>query len=696
MNMGFALVSRIAASTAGVFAVLLSLACAAQATTETLSGTFAGPTEDGGHIQASFTCAGTPTCSGQYTAVLRDGICTNTFQLAGSFVMSGLALGQSGALQGTVALEGAEFQVVPRTDGSCEVGPGGTQPIAFGYTATWNASSGTGSLAIGLDSGMTLPGTIRRDGTGTAPSGDATQVSGGFAGPVDTGGRVDIVFTCSGAPTCTGQYSLDETDPGCSNRLVLSGALVMSGLELANSGPVHGMFTLDGADYYTDRRSDGTCGVGARAPAALPFTGSWNAEAGTGAFTVAIPDAMLSGTFKADIARPPPVFPMTVSSSITATTATASAAIQYRPQDVGSEGKVYVFAVAPATIVKGGNGAKAMRIGFAKGAAAKADAPVACVLAQLSQAGDMVAVTADQLQAYLTGVFSAQGASVTILNGVPTVTVAGATFYVGYGASGSAMIDGGINRSAVTIPGSLACEPGPPQKGWWWNPLEDGRGFSLEVRGNNIFFAAFLYDVSGRSTWYVSTGPVSLDGSYYAGDLLSARGGQALGGAYPGFPTLASVGRVTITFNNASTGTVVWPGGTVPIQRFNIVPGGLNLAPVAGQPENGWWWNEAEAGRGFFMEWQGGNLDIAGYMYDDAGNSVWYLTTGPIGGTATARTFSGNWWSFGGGQALTGPWKPNTRLSDNVAPVTIQFNGPDKATMTLPNGRVANLYRHRF
>ncbi|MCM2329295.1 MAG: hypothetical protein NDI88_15560, partial [Lysobacter sp.] len=252
------------------------------------------------------------------------------------------------------------------------------------------------------------------------------------------------------------------------------------------------------------------------------------------------------------------------------------------------------------------------------------------------------------------------------------------------------------NRSAVTVPGSLVCEPGPPETGWWWNPAEDGRGFSLEVQGNNIFFAAFLYDVSGRSTWYVSTGPVSLDGSYYSGDLLSASGGQTLGGAYPGFPTLASVGRVTITFNNSSTGTVVWPGGTVPIQRFNIVPGGLNLDPVPGEPQNGWWWNEQEAGRGFFMEWQGGNLDIAGYMYDDAGNSVWYLTTGPIGGSSTARSFSGKWWSFGGGQTLTGPWKPNARLSDNVAPVTIQFNGTDTATMTLPNGRTTSLKRHRF
>jgi hypothetical protein len=216
------------------------------------------------------------------------------------------------------------------------------------------------------------------------------------------------------------------------------------------------------------------------------------------------------------------------------------------------------------------------------------------------------------------------------------------------------------------------------------------------VQGRNIFFASFLYDISGRSTWYVSTGPVSLDGSLYNGDLLSARGGQTLGGAYPGVPTLTSVGPVTMAFDDASHGTLVWPGGAVPIERFNIVPNGLNLPPVAGEPESGWWWNEQEAGRGFFLEWQGGNLDIAGYMYDEAGNSTWYLTTGIIGGTEAARSFGGNWWSFGNGQTLTGPWKPNTRLSDNVAPVTIQFSGPDTAFMTLPNGRTTSLRRHRF
>ena len=102
------------------------------------------------------------------------------------------------------------------------------------------------------------------------------------------------------------------------------------------------------------------------------------------------------------------------------------------------------------------------------------------------------------------------------------------------------MINGGTNRSVVSLPGPVACMPQPPQTGWWWNPAEDGRGFSIEVRGNNIFFASFLYDVSGRSTWYVSTGPVSLDGSLYSGDLLSAKNGQTLGGSYPGFPALTN------------------------------------------------------------------------------------------------------------------------------------------------------------
>jgi hypothetical protein len=514
-------------------------------------------------------------------------------------------------------------------------------------------------------------------------------------------GSVEGSFQCTGSPTCTGTYTLKNRFTGCTNTFVFSGSFQATGMDTERTGAIQGQLKLGNATGNDMQLPGGACALRPETIGDLtaPYTGNWNAATGSGDFTIHVDDGGgrfdIPGTLKGDPSAPPPVFPMTVQARIDGNTATASAEIQYRPQDVGTTQSVFVFAMAPASRVQGGLAADAFKLGFAKDDR-KADTPIGCVLAQLNAAGQMVAVTSANLAAYLTGVLGSQGASVSILNGVPTSNVSGATFFVGYGASGTAMINTGVNRAAVTVPGSLVCEPAAPETGWWWNPLEDGRGFSLEKRGNNLFFAAFLYDVSGRSTWYVSSGPVSLEGTLYNGDLLSAEGGQTLGGPYSRFPTLRSVGALNITFNNARTGTIVWPGGTVPIQRFNIIANGITAPPVAGVPESGWWWNENEAGRGFFLEWQGPTLDIAGYMYDDNGNAVWYLTVGEIGGTASARSFSGTWWSYTGGQTLTGAWRQNSRSNSNVAPVTITFSGPDTAMMTLPNGRTTNLKRHRF
>ena len=368
--------------------------------------------------------------------------------------------------------------------------------------------------------------------------------------------------------------------------------------------------------------------------------------------------------------------------------------IQYRPDDVGTSGNVYVFALAPASLVSGADLAKRGEPRIRARGGAKDGPGSSCVLAQLTASGALQGANAATLQAYFSGVLSAQGQSVTLLDALTAAQAAGATFFVGYGPSASAMLANGTNRSVVTIPGGTQCQAPRPQTGWWWNPLEDGRGFSIEVHGNNLFIGSFLYDVSGRSTWYISAGPVSLDGSFYTGDLLAAAGGQTLGGAYPGFPNLTKVGTVTLAFIDEAHGAMQWPGGEVPLQRFEIIPNGLALPPQASQPESGWWWNPDESGRGFFMEWQGDWLDVAGFMYDDAGNPVWYLSEGPM--SSDGRTYANTWWSYADGQTLTGAWKHNRQVSNNVAPVTIQFSAPDAALMTLPNGRTTALTRQRF
>jgi len=264
---------------------------------------------------------------------------------------------------------------------------------------------------------------------------------------------------------------------------------------------------------------------------------------------------------------------------------------------------------------------------------------------------------------------------------------------VGYGTSPQSMIANGVNRNVVTVPATLECKPQPPQTGWWWNSAEGGRGYSIEVNGNHIFYAAYLYDEQGNAQWYVATGNTSIDGSLFTGDLLKVTGGQTLGGAFHAPNPAQASGAITLAFSQATKGTMVWPGGAVAIERFAFTPGGLTAAPRTGQPESGWWWNPEESGRGFFMEWQGDSADIAGYMYDDAGNPVWYLSLFPV---PNVQAFSGNWWLFANGQSLTGAYKPATRINDNVAPVSIQFTSSTTATMTLPNGRSTQLVRYRF
>src|SRR6185503_16384120 len=163
-----------------------------------------------------------------------------------------------------------------------------------------------------------------------------------------------------------------------------------------------------------------------------------------------------------------PVFAAVVSGS---SASDISADLRFRAQDVGSTGSVYVFALAPATVVRNAALQKDAHLGLTAKAGQK-DTTVACVLAQLSASGQLVAVSTASLQAYVTGVLSAQGQAVTVINGVPAAQIAGATFFVGYGASSTGMLSGGPNRSVATVPGSVQCQPQKPQTGWWWNTAE--------------------------------------------------------------------------------------------------------------------------------------------------------------------------------------------------------------------------------
>lgn len=227
----------------------------------------------------------------------------------------------------------------------------------------------------------------------------------------------------------------------------------------------------------------------------------------------------------------------------------------------------------------------------------------------------------------------------------------------------------------------------PPQSGWWWNPAESGRGFSLEVNGNSLFIASFLYAPSGRALWYAASGRLRSDGGF-SGQLLEFRGGQTLIGSYQPAEVAGSPGNIDLTCTSTTSCSLSWPGGNVPIQRFTWATG----ARAATAAETGWWWNAAESGRGYFLEVQGNTLSATSYMYDAVGDALWYLTSGTVTGT----TFQSQWNRFANGQSLTGAYVEPIIIDDRVGTVTIEFTDTTNATLTLPDGRQIPITRFGF
>ncbi|MBI3499935.1 MAG: peptidoglycan DD-metalloendopeptidase family protein [Proteobacteria bacterium] len=229
-----------------------------------------------------------------------------------------------------------------------------------------------------------------------------------------------------------------------------------------------------------------------------------------------------------------------------------------------------------------------------------------------------------------------------------------------------------------------------PQSGWWWNPNESGRGFSMERRGNNLFLSTYLYATDGTALWLVSSG--ALSGSTYSGTLQQYAGGQTLDGSYQAPTLLGSSGAISIAFASPTTATLTWPGGTIPIQRFDIVSGGVATGPTNDAPETGWWWSAAESGRGYFAEIQGSTLFLSTYMYNAAGQPVWYVTENTL---TAPLTYQGRLLEYAGGQALTGSYRSPSLAGDRGA-VVVQFTSDTDGILTLPNGRPIRLTRYRF
>lgn len=65
-----------------------------------------------------------------------------------------------------------------------------------------------------------------------------------------------------------------------------------------------------------------------------------------------------------------------------------------------------------------------------------------------------------------------------------------------------------------------------PETGMWWNSLDPGRGYYIDVQGNTVFFIAYAYDNDGSPSFVAGSG------------TLQTRSGEVLGFGFPVFSAL--------------------------------------------------------------------------------------------------------------------------------------------------------------
>ena len=633
--------------------------------------------------QFYFECSGSPTCSGEFVAVTNKSGCSNPVSFAGTIQIAAPDISVAGPVSGSGTLT-SDFDWQHNADGTCTPVPGAftTDPMSFSGTSDGAVASVTYTVTDPNGTHV-VTGTLVRPSVAYG----SAQVSGSFSGTGSGGGHVGITFTCVGSPVCSGTYSGSIQDNGCSNAFAVSGAITFSGLDLS-SGSFAGTVVLQNGDTQDQQNADGTCSAKSTTDLAVPFNGSFSGTDGT--MTLAGTDDhggtfSIPGTFSATGigGTPPPTstppFTISVTSQITSSTATASAIIVPPAADVGKTQSVYVFAFAPRSLVK-----SAARL------ATKDDATGGCELAQLDPAtGQLHAASASNLAAAFTGTLTAQGQSVSILNNVSTTSVAGATFFVGYGTNASTMLSNGVNANAVQIPGSQQCPAVFPKTPaelsglWWGGPAENGWGIDFTQRGSAMFVAFYTYDAAGNPKWYVSDNcamPASAaTHGLCTGNLYEVTGASPLFGvASSGTGGSASkVGTLQVDFADTSHATMSFTIGsvsrTVPIMRQLV-----RSAPTIDYTDL-WYAGEQAKGWGMAISQQSSAMFLAWFVYDASGRPVWYVAP------ACAVVTSGNGCA-GDVYQVTGPpfgptFDPNKVQPTKIGTVALTFTDPNNGTM---------------
>lgn len=148
-----------------------------------------------------------------------------------------------------------------------------------------------------------------------------------------------------------------------------------------------------------------------------------------------------------------------------------------------------------------------------------------------------------------------------------------------------------IDGSGVDLSKPVITRPEQPEVGWYWNPIEGGRGYAIEVQNDRFFMAVFHYNLDGSPTWNLVQGDIATGSAVEPLQMTS--GGQSLTSAYRG-GVRDLLGPFTLSFRSPCAGQLQLFGAPpITVRRFVIdgstqPPGSecRSLATLADLPGN--------------------------------------------------------------------------------------------------------------
>ena len=257
--------------------------------------------------------------------------------------------------------------------------------------------------------------------------------------------------------------------------------------------------------------------------------------------------------------------------------------------------------------------------------------------------------------------------------------------YRGTGASQSTT----VRTASVSIAASSAA-PLDYSDMWWVGQAENGWGMSIQQHGSVQFIAIYVYDSTGKPTWYVMPGGTwNPNFTTYTGSLYQPTSAPLNNYTPTQFVVGNSPGNLTLNFTSNSTATMQYTingvSGQKSMQRQVF---GTGTSPLT--VGDMWWAGTTQDGWGINLVQQGGIVFGVWYTYGPDGKPTWYVL--PNGGW-NGTTYSGPFYSTTGSGWLGVAYNPNLLAVIPTGTLGFSFSGANNATMnyTFTTGPFAGL-----